>query len=394
MARPDSQPLTAKRIASAGVPDARIELADAAQPGLRLRITPNGVRTWVWTKRVDGRLQRVTIGRYPEIDIPAARKAAAVLSGQAALGEDPRAEVLKRRARSQTLADAYRAYVKAKRLRPRTLEDYDALFAKLSALHGVPVTEIQRADVRREHARIARDSVARADGAMRVLRAVLNRAFDDLAEAGEVVPSNPVKALTRDGKWTQLERKRGHIPTDRLPEFVAAVRADGSPLAGDLVLTLLGTGWRLGETRRLLWSDVDLVAGVVGLRAEETKAARAVTLPIPDQIVTMLQMRLEASSARSRYVFPDRQGKGPITSAKALLARVGSVTGIEVGHHDLRRSFAIAADRLGIGVYTTKRLLNHATDRRDVTSGYVATGIADLRAAQQRIADALLGPLA
>ena len=65
--------LTDKFIASVQAPKrGRIEIADALEPGLTLRITENDARTWVvrvWTGPRDKRVQRrITLGHPRGID--------------------------------------------------------------------------------------------------------------------------------------------------------------------------------------------------------------------------------------------------------------------------------------------------------------------------------------
>ena len=43
----------------------RVEYFDAAVPGLALRVTPTGEKTWVVRYRHRGRMQRVTLGSRP-----------------------------------------------------------------------------------------------------------------------------------------------------------------------------------------------------------------------------------------------------------------------------------------------------------------------------------------
>src|SRR5438067_5678336 len=58
----------------------RVEYFDAAFPGLALRITANGAKSWCTFYRFNGRLRRFTIGRYPAIKpVQARREASAAL---------------------------------------------------------------------------------------------------------------------------------------------------------------------------------------------------------------------------------------------------------------------------------------------------------------------------
>ena len=54
----------------------RIEYFDAAFPGLALRITANGGKSWCAFYRFNGRLRRFTIGAYPAIKPAQARREA------------------------------------------------------------------------------------------------------------------------------------------------------------------------------------------------------------------------------------------------------------------------------------------------------------------------------
>ena len=75
----------------------RIEVSDALIPGLSLRITEAGKKSWSVTYRVAGRgdggnrgaLRRMTLGAYPLVDVKAARDKAAAALDLADRGDDP-----------------------------------------------------------------------------------------------------------------------------------------------------------------------------------------------------------------------------------------------------------------------------------------------------------------
>src|SRR5262245_64021571 len=68
-------PLTARTVASLRAPSdrPRIEYFDAEVPGLSLRITSDGVKTWSLLYRHHGRRRRLTLGRYPDCKLAEAR---------------------------------------------------------------------------------------------------------------------------------------------------------------------------------------------------------------------------------------------------------------------------------------------------------------------------------
>jgi hypothetical protein len=54
----------------------RREVYDAEVPGLTLRISASGVKSWSLTYRVKGRLRRLTLGGHPGVRLKLARERA------------------------------------------------------------------------------------------------------------------------------------------------------------------------------------------------------------------------------------------------------------------------------------------------------------------------------
>ena len=84
----------------------RLEFGDAIVPGLVVRITPRGVKSFSFAYKVPGeggvsptgrlltgQQHRVTLGRYPALDFPAARDRARELLQVVSEGRDPRPEI-------------------------------------------------------------------------------------------------------------------------------------------------------------------------------------------------------------------------------------------------------------------------------------------------------------
>ena len=84
--------LTDRRIKLCPLPKTgRIELPHSAVPGLYLRITAAGVRTWGIRRRIHGGpVVRVTLGRYPDLSIDRAEKLARHEINELASGIDTR----------------------------------------------------------------------------------------------------------------------------------------------------------------------------------------------------------------------------------------------------------------------------------------------------------------
>ena len=69
-------------------PKGRVEYFDASFPGLALRVTQSGAKSWCAFYRFRGRLRRFTIGKYPAIKPDQARGEARAALDQVRRGVD------------------------------------------------------------------------------------------------------------------------------------------------------------------------------------------------------------------------------------------------------------------------------------------------------------------
>lgn len=144
--------------------------------GFALRVTAKGVKSFVVETRINGHVKRVTLGKYGNITTEEARKQAKSLLGSIAQGNNPIAEKKTQIIKAMTLQQVFNAYlIVRKDLKQGTIKDYK------HALHQVvpdwldkPLISINREMIAKRHMEHgASNSKARANDAMRVLRAVL-----------------------------------------------------------------------------------------------------------------------------------------------------------------------------------------------------------------------------
>ncbi|MCB1884310.1 MAG: DUF4102 domain-containing protein [Geminicoccaceae bacterium] len=69
-----------------------MESIDLVQRALRLRVTPNGVKSWSVQTTVNGRPRRVGLGEWPAVSLAQARNRAVEVLVALAAGQDPTAE--------------------------------------------------------------------------------------------------------------------------------------------------------------------------------------------------------------------------------------------------------------------------------------------------------------
>lgn len=350
--------------------------------GFGLRVTKAGAKAYIAQAKIQGKARRVTIGRHGVITTAQARKRAHEILGDMAGGTDPAVEKSRRKALSTTLEAVTEDYLSnrktkaGKQLKERTKSDIRYhLKHSFPEWRNRPVAKINREMIERRYRELCERSVAQANQAMRNLRAIITFAAANRTADGErIITENPVLVLSEKSLWSEVEARQTKVDKDKLGcwwSTVQAMRSDPAlhivgKTAVDLVALLALTGLRLGEARSLRWDQVDLENA--SLTLTDTKNRTDVTLPLSEPAREILEQR----PRKAAWVFPSRSGKGCIKGARETLALLAEQTGVEVSHHDLRRTFIQAGlyylpKKERIEFYRVKLLTNHKIPKNDVT---------------------------
>src|ERR1700730_4116065 len=154
--------LTEQRVQDLKASSATIYIHDARMPGLSVRVTKAGVKSYVFTKKVNRKLLRITLGKTAAMTLDAARKAVSAYNGDIAKGIDVAAvrKAAKAAAASKatTLADAYESFMATKDRRPSTEKDYKMLWRLHipPKLKSKPIADITAADIEKLKTEIGR----------------------------------------------------------------------------------------------------------------------------------------------------------------------------------------------------------------------------------------------
>lgn len=401
--------------------------------GFAVRVTANGVKSFIIEKRVKGKVKRITIARYGIKTVEEARNEALVKLGQIADGFDPVKEQQNLAYRQVTLETVFKDYLKARKgLKKRTIYDYQRFIDLALADWKIqPLMDITKNHVVERHAHLgAAHGKYYANATMRLLRALFNFALDryEDADGKPIFTDNPVMVLTRTRAWFRTKRRDRVIKPSQLAAWFNAVIAlketplkndpleeppyKGNPLirdeeslykgndlykglpicmrienmTADYLLLLLFTGLRSSEGKELKWSNVDFDEKT--LTIPDTKNHETHVLPMSDFLYGLLKGR-EAAATYSEYVFPGSGLKGHMIEPRNHVKTVIDQSEVQFMLHDLRRTFMTAADRLEISAYGLKRLVNHKMSG-DVTAGYIITDVERLRKPMQQITDYFL----
>jgi integrase len=229
---------------------------------------------------------------------------------------------------------------------------------------------------------------AQANVAMERLSILINFAVNCYEIEGRpIFTTNPVKRLSQVRAWHKIPRRQSLIPDHKLCLWYHAVIATKSKIFRDYILLLVFTGLRRNEAATLRWTDIDLDAKVLTVRAEIAKNCREHRLPLSDFLSELLLRRQnEAIKFDTEYVFPGRGGRHHIVDPTHAASRIAEKIGHPFILHDLRRVFLTTAEKLEIPHYALKKLANHVSSS-DVTAGYIVVDVERLRGYMSKISD-------
>ena len=357
--------------------EGRIDYYDIEVPKLTCRVSSTGIKSFVLLKWTGKTMQRVTLGRFPDMTVSDARKKAQAALTELAQGINPTEEKRKQKIRGITLQELLDKYLSDKTdLREASILDYTKKINQgFSDWLNKPIADISRDMVltRRKQFEGGRDNK------LRVLRLLMRYAVVTLKALDE----NPVDVLRDGSLWTKPKRKKRMIQSDNLKDWYQSVLKLDNEKAKVYLLLLIHTGLRDQDVRYLEWKDVDFKNDC--FIARDTKNHSDFTAYIAPQIKPYLRS-LQALTGDNQYLFPGDSKDGVMNIPRKPIAQVCNETDLEFSSHDLKRTFLTIGEAAMIPFSLLKALANHKTDS-DVTGGYINPEANTLKQATWKIAD-------
>jgi integrase len=284
---------------------------DAKIPGLCVGIGATGARAFVLYRKINGRPERVSIGRYPAITIDQARNEAQRLNGKIAAAENP-AEARRALAREYTFGELFAVYLdRHARPRKRTVKEDESKYRQyLSHLAGRRLSRLERRDFAELHARIGKTHQATANRVLALSSSIIGRAIEWGIWSGE----NLCRGIRR---FPEVKRDR-FLQGSELPRFFAAVAAEPSDTIRDYVLLSLLTGARRMNVLQMRWADLDLVGAL--WRIPLTKNGEPQNVPLVPEALQLLRDRRD--SVKGEYVLPGSYGAEHLHDVSLGWARI------------------------------------------------------------------------
>lgn len=291
---------------------------DTKAKGLVVGVTDKGTKSFLIYRWVNGRPERITLGRYAQgmtsgLTIEQARKAAADTNLAIAKGENPNEK--KRAARGEiTLGGLFDDYMsrhaEVHNRRPEKAKANYRLY--LSPWAKRKLSHIRKDDVRVLHAKLGREpGQVTANIAVKLLRALFNKAIEwELWNKPN--PANGIKL------FREYSRER-FLQPDELPRFFKALADEENETIRDYILMSLLTGARRSNVLEMRWDQVNIERRE--WRIPTTKSGEPHVIPLLPEATAILKRR-QTEGATAEYVFPGVGAAGHLIEPKKGWRRI------------------------------------------------------------------------
>ena len=321
-------PLKDTQIKAAKAKEKDYKLFDGG--GLYLLVTKGGGKLWYLKYRINGKEKKIALGAYPVISIRDARAKREELKKMIAQGVDPSEE---RKAKKEQLQ---KAEVKKENTfytisqkwwenyKDQVSESYHTRLGRAlenyiyPTLKDKPIDEVTRLEIiailedlkKRELHETARRTTM-----------LLNKVFK-YAVTHEYAPHNIIADIeTKDILGKKIKR---HYPTLTKEADIKGLLLAIDDYSGDyftkMALNILPFVFvRSYNIRHMEWAEIDFNAKAWIIPPEKMKTKEEFTLPLPHQVITLLE-EIRENSTSTKYVFPSFRSDGKPLSDNTLIS--------------------------------------------------------------------------
>ena len=332
--------------------------------GLYVEVLTTGSLIWRYRYRLDGKQEKLTLGKYPALSLRNARLKRDEAARTVALGHSPAEQ--KQLAKVPALDTITVAEFGERFFREVVAKDRQDVsnprryFEKsvVPVIGAKPVREVTTDDVRTI---IWRKKDEGFDAAAGQLRSVLKRMFDYALTCG-LAPINPVLALPMRHVHRSRSRDRALSP-DEIRDFLRAAFESNIRRQFKLALHLiLLTMVRKSELLLARWSDVDFEQAEWHIPAEHSKTGKPHIVYLSRQAVELFR-ELKVLADTSELVLPGRGSRtktfahNSINTALKTALQGQTIPAFTI--HDLRRTASTLLHENGWPSDVVEKALNH-----------------------------------
>lgn len=356
MPRRATERLSDQRVRAFNAPAGGATIAyDVELPGFGIRITANGVRSFVLNYTCSGRERRMTIGSFPTWSTTAAREEARRLRRKIDSGTDPmdereaekRAAIVERMA--PTMADLFTRYdaEHLPRKSRRAAADDRSMWTQLilPQLGSMKVMDVKPDDIDALHREVSRTRPVRANRMVEVVRKAFN-----LAIRWEWRSNNPASGVHRNH-----EHKRTiYLSATEITALFDALSKHSEKVSANAIKLLALTGARRSEALSARWDMFDLKTAIWIKPSAHTKQRKEHRVPLSAPATQLISEILSVAKAKeheqgmplSPFIFPG-QGDKPITDVKRTWLAVCKMAGLAAHSEKRTKTGKIVRDERG-----------------------------------------------
>lgn len=381
-------------------PDGQLKafLRDKDVTGLRVRVTANGAKAFVYEAKLNGKAISKTLGKFPIMSIDEAKDAARLLAKtvktdkadprelarqqQAAKDAQTAAIAATQIAQALTVKDAWDVYVLERK--PHWGDRHYADHLKMAGAGGKPAkrgTSGRKVTIAGPiypllshrlialtpatiEAWAATEAITRPTYgrlAWRCLKAFLGWCSEQEAYK-HLIQTNPAKTKKTREAFGKPAVKQDVLQKGQLAAWFDAVRNMGDPVTSAYLQTLLLLGARPGEVLTLEWSDVDVKWKSITIR-DKVEGERMVPLTsyVHSLIATLPRRKMRDGKTANPWIFSSPSATdGVLTIPRNAHIRACKVAGIDgLSLHGLRRSFKSLTEWIEVPTGIVAQIMGH-----------------------------------
>lgn len=361
--------------------EGRARYHDTGSRFLYLDIFPSGRKTFLYVRKLEGKMKFLKIGDYPDMTPSEARAKADEQSRDVSKGEPLTTSKRAGKTFLDLFNDYLENYLKPEKNRKGTRtwpEDLRVFKVYLPTLHKMPIKHLTPQIVRNLHKQLAKER-----GEFTSNRAIelIGRTFNYAIKQGAYI-LNPTTGLK---KYTEKTRDR-YLDEIEIGRFFKGLgKLDA--VWQDFFKLALFVGARRANLQAMKWEDIDIERRIWTIQADEFKTGEKTEVVLSDEACEILIRRLEYS--KSEYVFPSHGKSGHIVEVKAAWKTLLEKSGIKDFHvHDLRRTFGSFQANAGTSLQIIGKSLGHRST--DATEIYARLALAPVRESVEKATAAIL----
>lgn len=356
--------------------------------GLRLRIRPDGSRTWIYRYRLAGKEMSAGLGAYPQVSLQVARAKAIEAKQHVIKGNNPSTEnriaktnqAIKAEATFGVIAREWLAHNKPSWSSHHYERNLGLLNRYLLPEIGrLPIDSIKESYlftvIKTAYDKGTKESARRA-------RAVAAQVFSHARNTHRGT-NNPARDMADNQYFKKPPVKHfSALPQNKVGELITLLNMTGDNQKLDaktvcaLKLALL-TGLRDNSIRGALWNEIDFDSATWTIPSSRMKSGRAHQVPLPSQaIAALIDIKPLTYRNINSYIFPG-SGKHKIMSENTLRLGLHRL-GFKVTAHGMRSLITDVLNENSFNPDAIEKQLDHA-EQSQVRRAYLRSNFMDER---------------